>query len=64
MASCVNEYVTRITSVLGPFAIPALAVFGALSVLSCGYKVTNAFLSLFILSGTNVGTPYLLLNFF
>ncbi|RPB17636.1 NAD(P)-binding protein [Morchella conica CCBAS932] len=54
MASLVNEAVAKISSTLGPFAIPALAVFGALSVLSIGLKAVNAILSLFILSGTNL----------
>jgi 17beta-estradiol 17-dehydrogenase / very-long-chain 3-oxoacyl-CoA reductase len=39
---------------IGPYALHALTFFGAATVVVCSLKFLNAFLSLFILSGTNL----------
>jgi len=49
-----GEFITKISSFVGPIGLSTLALLGALTVLNVSLKIFNSFSSLFILSGTNV----------
>ncbi|KAL7276340.1 hypothetical protein RUND412_000679 [Rhizina undulata] len=53
-ANSTAEYLTRINTVAGPYAIPILAFVGAIYVLCASLKFLNAATSLFLLSGANL----------
>ncbi|KAA8913308.1 hypothetical protein FN846DRAFT_930587 [Sphaerosporella brunnea] len=50
----VAESLTRTDNFIGPYTTHTLAFLGAATVVVCALKFLNAFLSLFILSGTNL----------
>jgi hypothetical protein len=50
-------FLGRVSELAGPYALQVLAFFGAATLVVCSLKFLNAFLSLFILSGTNVSSP-------
>jgi 17beta-estradiol 17-dehydrogenase / very-long-chain 3-oxoacyl-CoA reductase len=51
---CVQDFIARANGLAGPYAMHTFAFFGAATIVVVALKLVNAFLSLFILSGTNV----------
>lgn len=52
-----QDIVARLDAVAGPYALHVLAFFGAFTIVVGLLKLSTAFLSIFVLGGTNVDRP-------